>query len=66
MAYKSKCTCVNRRKGMHPRNFWYPHEEHCYYYAKLKEEADDRANRETIQRLYSHYRRQNRPRGEYV
>lgn len=54
---KSKCTCTNRSKTAHVRNFWHPHEEGCYYFTKLKEEAQERKRREDVQRLYSHYRR---------
>jgi hypothetical protein len=56
---KSKCTCQHRRLA-HVRNRLVEHEESCYYFAKLKEEDQARAELESVKRLYSHYRRQAR------
>jgi hypothetical protein len=53
----SKCTCTSRCATAHVRNSAYPHETSCYWYEKLRQEAQARADRDQVRTLGAHYRR---------
>jgi chromosome condensin MukBEF ATPase and DNA-binding subunit MukB len=55
---KSQCTCKHRNPLASWNDSAYQHEQDCPLTARLRELANEKEQRDSARRLYSHYQRQ--------